>query len=214
MARIQFVGAKTVDFAKCYPESEFSRDGLMADFAKFETYFVKKHPIEYSESRLHDDFEKMWTTMSEIRKDAWGFMYRDFQSRNVMVKSGGLWYIDFQGGRRGPIWYDLVSFVYQVRAKYPESIKTQMISVYLKSIKKFIEITDDEFYGNLSFFILTRMVQVLGTYGLRGLEERKETFLGQIPDTLKVLENVVDKFESEYPELIKVIKEATKHYGE
>ena len=88
------------------------------------------------------------------------------------------------------------------------------MSNFLKSIKKFIEITDDEFYGNLSFFILTRMVQVLGTYGLRGLEERKETFLGQIPDTLKVLGNVVDKFESEYPELIKVIKEATKHYGE
>lgn len=214
LARIQFVGAKTVDFAKCYPESEFSRDGLMADFAKFETYFVKKHPIEYSESRLHEDFEKMWTTMSEIRKDAWGFMYRDFQSRNVMVKSGGLWYIDFQGGRRGPIWYDLVSFVYQVRAKYPEAIKTQMISVYLKAVKKYIEISDDEFYGNLSFFILTRMVQVLGTYGLRGLEEKKETFLGQIPDTLKVLSNVVDKFENDYPELIKVIKEASKHYGE
>lgn len=214
LAKMQFVGAKTVDFAKCYPESEFSRDGLMADFAKFETYFVKKHPIEYAETSLQEDFEKMWTAMSEIRKDAWGFMYRDFQSRNVMVKSGGLWYIDFQGGRRGPIWYDLVSFVYQVRAKYPESVKTQMISAYLKAVKKYIEISDEEFYGNLDFFILTRMVQVLGTYGLRGLEEKKETFLGQIPDTLKVLSTVVDKFEADYPELIKVIKEATKHYGE
>lgn len=214
LARMQFVGAKTVDFAKCYPESEFSRDGLMADFAKFETYFVKEHPIDYNESRLHDDFEKMWTAMSDIRKDAWGFMYRDFQSRNVMVKSGGLWYIDFQGGRRGPIWYDLVSFVYQVRAKYPEDVKTQMITIYLKAVKKFIEISDEEFYGNLDFFILTRMVQVLGTYGLRGLEEKKETFLGQIPDTLKVLSTVVNKFDTDYPELIKVIKEATKHYGE
>jgi len=214
LAKMQFVGAKTVDFAKCYPESEFSRDGLMADFAKFETYFVKKHPIDYDESRLHDDFEKMWNTMSTIRKDAWGFMYRDFQSRNVMVKSGGLWYIDFQGGRRGPIWYDLVSFVYQVRAKYPEDVKTQMITIYLKAVKKYIEISDEEFYGNLDFFILTRMVQVLGTYGLRGLEEKKETFLGQIPDTLKVLSTVVDKFTTDYPELIKVIKEATKHHGE
>ncbi len=214
LARIQLVGAKTVDFAKCYPESEFSRDGLMADFAKFETYFVKKHPIDYNESRLHDDFEKMWATMSAVRKDAWGFMYRDFQSRNVMVKSGGLWYIDFQGGRRGPIWYDLVSFVYQVRAKYPDDVKTQIITIYLKAVKKFIEISDEEFYANLDFFILMRMVQVLGTYGLRGLEEKKETFLGQIPDTLKVLGTVVDKFENEYPELIKVIKEATKHYGE
>ncbi len=214
LAKMQFVGARTVDFAKCYPESEFSREGLMADFAKFETYFVKKHPIEYDESRLHDDFEKMWTAMSEIRKDAWGFMYRDFQSRNVMVKSGGLWYIDFQGGRRGPIWYDIVSFVYQVRARYPESVKAQMIAAYLKVAKRYIDITDDEFYGNLSFFILMRMVQVLGTYGLRGLEEKKETFLGQIPDTLKVLSGVVDKFAADYPELIKVIKEASKHYGE
>ncbi|MCQ2188856.1 MAG: phosphotransferase [Paludibacteraceae bacterium] len=214
LAKMQFVGAKTVDFAKCYPEPEFSRDGLMADFAKFETYFVKKHPIAYEEARLHDDFEKMWTAMSEVRKDAWGFMYRDFQSRNVMVKAGSLWYIDFQGGRKGPIWYDLVSFVYQVRARYPEHVKKMMITAYLKAVKKYISINDEEFYGYLSFFILTRMVQVLGTYGLRGLEEKKETFLGQIPDTLKTLNGVVDKFETEYPELVKVIKEATKHYGE
>ena len=136
LPRIQYAGAAGLDWNVCYPEPSFGERMIRFDLNYFKYCFLKATGLEFNEVRLQDDFDRLTADLLEDTGDT--FMYRDFQARNVMVRDGELYFIDFQGGRRGPIYYDVASFVWQARARYPEALREEMISAYLGALKAYV----------------------------------------------------------------------------
>ena len=147
LPKLQFEGAARFDFAVCYPEPEFSRQMVMFDLNYFKYCFLKPSGLEFNEVRLQDDLERFADDLiaASTLRDKDGrqyegatFMYRDFQSRNVMICNGNPYFIDFQGGRKGPIYYDVASFVWHARSDYPTDVKKMMVDAYLESMKEYL----------------------------------------------------------------------------
>ena len=132
---IQYRGGEGLDYGKCYAVSSFDARTVDFDLNYFKYCFLKPSALEFNELRLQDDFDRLKSDLLSVGNDC--FMYRDFQSRNVMIKDGEPYFIDFQGGRKGPCHYDLASFVWQARAAYPESLKQKMIDAYLNSLSEY-----------------------------------------------------------------------------
>lgn len=197
LPEIQWSGAEDFDFTCCYPSESLNRRGIQWDLHYFKYCFLKATGLEFEEELLEDDFDRMAEIL--LCDDCPTFMYRDFQSRNVMIHDGDPWFIDFQGGRRGPAEYDLVSFLWQARAKFAPAIRKELIDEYIQSALRFTEI-DKAFFGKrLALFVLFRTLQVLGAYGYRGYFEHKAHFMQSIPlaiDNLRAL-----MAEEEFPEL-------------
>ena len=126
LPRIQFVGAEGLDWKNCYPQEAFDARMVDFDLNYFKYCFLKATGLEFNEVLLQDDFEKFKADLLQDSDNT--FMYRDFQARNVMVKGGEPWFIDFQGGRRGPIYYDVASFIWQARSRFPEDLKQELIA--------------------------------------------------------------------------------------
>lgn len=203
---IQYLGGEGMDYGTCYPEPEFSQRMVAFDLNYFKYCFLKSSGLEFNEIRLQDDFDRLG---ADLMKDFGNtFMYRDFQARNVMIKDGEPYFIDFQGGRRGPVYYDVASFVWQARARYPEDLREDMIAAYLKALRRYEPgLDEEEFRSNLRLFVLFRTLQVLGAYGFRGLVERKPHFLASIPPALDNLRNLISTPFEEYPYLSRVLSE-------
>jgi aminoglycoside/choline kinase family phosphotransferase len=163
-----------------FPIERFTRKAIHDDLLYFKYYFLKLHPeIQFNESKLDYDLSRFSTHCAAAPGDF--FMYRDFQSRNIMIHEGKTWFIDFQGGRKGPLQYDPVSLLYQVKARIPEEVRQQLLSYYLKKLSQRIDIDDVQFLHFLPSFILLRLMQVLGAYGYRGIIQKKAHFLQSIP---------------------------------
>lgn len=185
LPRVQFGVPRHFDFALCYPVSDFNERVIMWDLNYFKYCFLKGVGIEFNESRLEDEFDRMAALLLSDNDNV--FLYRDFQSRNVMLKDGEPCFIDFQGGRRGPIYYDIASFVGQARAKYTAEAVDEMIDAYVGALKEYKEVERGHFMKMLLFFRIFRLLQNLGTYGYRGLFERKKAFVESIPAALEQL---------------------------
>ncbi len=207
LPEIQFEGAEGLDFNVCYPQPRFDSRMVMFDLNYFKYCFLKPSGLEFNEIKLQDDFEKLADSLLSEQSDT--FLYRDFQARNVMIKDGRPYFIDFQGGRRGPIYYDVASFVYQARANYPQWLKEKMLGSYLDALKKYRDIDRKDFGRKLNLFILFRTLQVLGAYGFRGLIEHKAQFVTPIPQALGNLRDQLGGIENEYPYLYEVLKALT-----
>ncbi len=194
LPRIQIAGGEGLDFSKCYPAAEMDRRSVMFDLNYFKYCFLKPAGIEFNEILLEDDFESLCADLLDedwpqpLRK---AFLYRDFQSRNVMMRGDRPWFIDFQGGRRGPVWYDLASFVWQARAAYPESLREEMVDAYIQSLREYVDFDEAEFRDRLGLFVLFRTLQVLGAYGFRGLVEKKRHFVDSIPYAMSNLRGIL-----------------------
>ena len=186
---IQIKGAEGWDFSKCLYSNEFDRRTIMFDLNYFKYCFLKTSGIEFDESRLEDDFEKLAELL--LKYDDNAFMYRDFQSRNVMMKGDEPYFIDFQGGRRGPLCYDLASFVWQAKSDFPRSLREELVSEYLRALKKYRAVDETEFRKELRLFVFFRTLQVLGAYGFRGGFERKRHFLESIPYAMANLKSLL-----------------------
>lgn len=187
----QFRGAEGMDFTVCYPVGSFDRRSVMWDLNYFKYCFLKPSGVEFHEARLEDGFEALADCL--LADGPCGtFMYRDFQARNVMVMDGDPWFIDFQGGRRGPVMYDIVSFLWQARAAYPEDLKNHLLDVYMESASRYLAIDRASFSAKVRLFALFRTLQVLGAYGYRGNFERKPAFLQSVPQALANLDNLLD----------------------
>lgn len=180
LAAIQIRGDKGLDYGKvCYPVSRFDERSVMFDLNYFKYCFLKASGAEFDENRLQDDFETISEELSLAGPT--GFMYRDFQSRNVMIKDGKPWFIDFQGGRRGPVHYDAASFLWQARARYPDEVRESLLDEYVAALRaEGVDVDSTAFRRDLERFVLFRTLQVLGTYGFRGYYERKSLFLQSI----------------------------------
>ncbi len=191
LADLQQLGAKDFDFSVCYPRAAFDRRSVMWDLNHFKYYFLKPSGVDFQESLLEDDFEQLADEL--LASDVEGFLYRDFQSRNVMLRDGVPYYIDFQGGRRGPVYYDVASFLWQARAAYPDALREELLDSYLKQLSRYCHVDPREFRRRLSLFVLFRLMQVLGTYGLRGYVEHKALFIVSIPQAIALLRPLVQQ---------------------
>ncbi len=192
LADLQQLGARDFDFSVCYPQATFDRRSVMWDLNHFKYYFLKPSKVDFQESLLEDDFETLADTLLQPGPE--GFLYRDFQSRNVMVTPEGVpYYIDFQGGRRGPVFYDVASFLWQARAGYPEWLREELLTCYLQRLRQYCDLSDEEFRGRLAKFVLFRLMQVLGTYGLRGYVEHKSLFIVSIPQAVALLRDLMER---------------------
>lgn len=201
---IQFAGAEGMDFSVCYPTPEFDKRSIMWDLNYFKYCFLKATELDFLEDKLEDDFQSF---SNLLMQSATGntFMYRDFQSRNVMIRDGEPWFIDFQGGRRGPFYYDVASFLWQAKANFPDSLRDELLDVYLASLQKYISIGRTEFREKLRHFVLFRTLQVLGSYGFRGYFEKKPHFMQSVPYAIANLRALLKEPYSEYPYLNEVL---------
>lgn len=200
---VQFNGAVGLDFARCYPVSEFDKRAVMWDLNYFKYCFLKATGLEFQEDKLEDDFEKMAEVL--MRSSSSTFLYRDFQSRNVMIKDGQPWFIDFQGGRKGPFYYDVASFLWQAKANFPDSLRQELIKEYIAALRKYKPVDDAYFHEQLRHFVLFRTLQVLGAYGFRGYFEKKPHFMQSVPFAIDNLRKLLDNPYPEYPYLTEVL---------
>ena len=202
LPRLQILGGQDLDFSVCYPQPEMDETNVMFDLNYFKYCFLKATGVDFHELRLEQDFRAFAHVLLNDESLNKTFLYRDFQARNVMLDAeGNPYFIDFQGGRRGPIYYDLASFLWQASARYPNDLRQELIDVYRQNLEEVLraqgvqkvqevqgvqggqEIFHFSFF-TLHSFVLFRLLQVLGAYGFRGYFERKQHFLDSIPPPL------------------------------
>ena len=194
---IQYKGGRGMDWSVCYPSQCFDARMVAWDLSYFKYCFLKLTSFEIDEEALQDDFDALSQRLLSVPCDC--FMYRDFQSRNVMLLDGTPYFIDYQGGRRGPAHYDLVSFLWQARMRYPAKLKDELTEVYLDSLQAYKDVDRAVFRQQLQHFALFRTLQVLGAYGYRGLHEGKGHFLQSIPAALMNLKELASALKEDYP---------------
>ena len=201
---IQFAGADGFDFSRCHPQPEFNQRSILWDLNYFKYCFLKATGMEFQEDKLEDDFQKMSDVL--LRSSSATFMYRDFQSRNVMISQESPRFIDFQGGRRGPVLYDVASFLWQAKANFPDNLRRKLAEVYRQALQAYCPIDAADFENQLRLFVLFRTIQVLGAYGFRGYFEQKPHFLESIPYAIANLQALLEEPYPEYPYLCEVLK--------
>ena len=202
LAHIQIEGARDFDWSKCFPIPAMDERSIRWDLNYFKYCFLKGTKIEFSEPKLEDDFDRMVSILLAQPSDS--FLYRDFQSRNVMIKDGQPYFIDFQGGRRGPTQYDVASFLWQAKANFAPALREELIGEYLDELEQLLPegFSRSDWKAALPHFVLFRTLQVLGAYGYRGYFERKPHFLESIPMALKNLSELFaahGELQTQYP---------------
>lgn len=198
LVMLQKAGDESVDFTKCFPVAEMSHESIMWDLNYFKYCFLKTVGIEIDEPRLEKEFNKLALVIETAHPRV--FIHRDFQSRNILIHDNDTWIIDFQGGRRGPALYDIVSFLWQARAGFPENIKNELLDYYIATLRReYPETSAAELKSQLSHIVIFRTLQVLGAYGFRGLIEQKRRFYSYIPQAIDNLNQVLHKVPGCYP---------------
>lgn len=213
LARFQVIGAEEFDFNQCYPQPEFNLRSILWDLNYFKYCFLKATGLDFQEDKLENEFERLAYILLQNRMNA--FMYRDFQSRNVMVCKDAdgnevPYFIDFQGGRKGPVFYDVASFLWQAKANYHPDLREELVEVYLEELQKYMPVDKEVFYETLKHFVLFRTMQVLGAYGFRGYFEKKPHFLQSIPFAIDNLRHLLKHASEDYPYLIEVLQKMTE----
>ena len=217
----QTIGHKGLDYSKAFPTPAFDEMSIMQDLNYFKYCFLKEQEeISFNETRLDADFQRLAKYILEAPSDF--FMYRDFQSRNIMIVDNEPYFIDYQGGRKGPLQYDVVSLLYQVKARIPEEIRAQLIDYYKQQLttkachserseesQHVQQVLIKSFDKYFPAFVLLRLLQVLGAYGFRGLIQKKLHFMQSIPYAIREIMKACDNWSLpfELPELQAVIKQ-------
>lgn len=218
LAVFQVKGADKFNFSICYPQPDFNLRSIQWDLNYFKYCFLKATGLDYQEDMLENEFERLAYILLQPRMHT--FMYRDFQSRNVMVVSKKNeetgeeelvpYFIDFQGGRRGPVYYDVASFLWQAKANFHNELRIELIEEYLDELKKYVSVDEEEFYETLKHYVLFRTMQVLGAYGFRGYFEKKPHFLQSIPYAIENLRKLLKNAAEDYPYLVEVLHKMTE----
>lgn len=196
---VQFKVGEGLDWDLCFPDREFNDRMVGFDLNYFKYDFLKLTTLPFDEIRLQDDFDRLRRDSLDFGGDT--FMYRDFQARNIMIKDSEPCFIDFQGGRRGPVQYDLASFLWNAGTHFGASLRAELEDTYLRSLSNFTEVDEDDFRRRYRLLTLVRLLQEFGAYGYRGLVERKQLFIDCIPTALKCIYELVSVPFAEYPYL-------------
>ena len=199
LPNIQIRGARGLDWQNCYPQPEFDEDSVLFDLNYFKYCFLKPSGLDFHELKLEANFRLFAKDLTSENIDS--FLYRDFQARNVMLDAdGNPQFIDFQGGRRGPYYYDLASFLWQASARYSDKLRRELVAEYYDALQQYTEVPSlRHFVNRLSLFVLFRTLQVLGAYGFRGYFERKKHFLDSIPPAMDNLRALLKLGEQVFP---------------
>ncbi len=211
LARFQILTKDKIDFTKCYPRKSFDELSMKWDLNYFKYYFLKPSGIQFDEDKLERDFNNFIAYLSNASSNY--FMYRDFNSRNIMIKNDDLFFIDYQGGRKGPLQYDIASLLFDSKADLDDDLRTVLLNHYLKSVRKLENIRRSDFMKYYYEFVLLRLIQMFGAYGNRGFFEGKAHFLQSIPYAVKNLESILKKIKisRKIPELFRVLDEITRN---
>lgn len=209
LPNLQIRGARGLDFSKCYPQPEMDITNVFFDLNYFKYCFLKPTSLDFHEMKLEASFQLMAKELISDRQEA--FLYRDFQARNVMLdKNDNPFFIDFQGGRRGPVEYDVASFLWQASAHYTSELRRELIDCYLDALRHYTEVDVALFRERLKRFVLFRTLQVLGAYGFRGYFERKKHFLDSIIPAIQNLRELLADGACPYPYLRAMLTELTE----
>ena len=194
LAKLQIQGAKGLDYNHCLTSKSFGKHSILTDLLYYKYYFLDTLQYPYDKQALIDELELLSEQLAQNQYD--NFMFRDFQSRNIMVKEGEVFFIDFQGGMQGGLPYDLASLLWQAKAELSNEWKENLLVHYINELQKLLPkpLDVNEFKKQYQGFVLLRLLQVLGAYGFRGLFERKAHFLTSIPLGLKNLKNFLQVY--------------------
>ncbi len=189
LVKFQIEGTDGLDYSVAYPRAAFDKQSMMWDLNYFKYYFLKLAKIPFDEQLLEDDYLKFSDFLLQAPSDY--FLYRDFQSRNVMLKDGEPKFIDYQGGRKGALAYDLASLLYDAKADFSEALREELLAYYLDELNNYEDVDIAGFKLHYYGFVLIRMMQAMGAFGFRGFYEKKEHFLQSIPYALRDLKEVL-----------------------
>ena len=206
LIEFQIKGIEGLDLNLCYPHKSFDRQSMMWDMNYFKYMFLKLVAVGFNERRLEHDFEKLADFLLETGQDY--FLYRDFQSANVMMVEGEPWFIDYQGGRKGAPQYDVASLLYDAKAHIPSESRKRLLDYHIDNFCKVTGEKKEEFKGYFAGFSMIRLMQALGAFGFRGLYEKKPTFTGSIVPAVKLLIQLIDSEQLPVllPELFQTVK--------
>lgn len=185
LPRFQVEAGHDLNYKVCYPRSSFDRQSIAWDLNYFKYYFLRLAGVPFNEQALEQDFTRLTKFLLGAPHDY--FLYRDFQSRNVMLRDGRPFFVDYQGGRKGALQYDIASLLFDGKAALPPVLRQQLLDYYLDCLAKYIDISREAFMEHYYGYVYIRIMQALGAYGFRGFYERKPHFLQSVPYALKNL---------------------------
>lgn len=193
LPRFQVEAGRDLNYDVCYPRASFDRQSIAWDLHYFKYYFLNLAGIEFDEQALEDDFQRLTDFLLEADRDY--FLYRDFQSRNVMLVGDEPYFVDYQGGRRGALQYDIASLLYDAKADLPPGVRRRLFDAYLDALGERIDLDRDRFIRHYDGYVYIRIMQAMGAYGFRGFFERKTHFLDSIPYALGNVRWLLDNTE-------------------
>jgi len=185
LPRFQIKAGRDLNYKVCYPRGSFDRQSIAWDLNYFKYYFLRLAGIPFNEQALEDDFDCLTNFLLSANCDY--FLYRDFQSRNIMLHTGRPFFLDYQGGRKGALQYDIASLLYDAKADLPPGLRQQLLDLYIEKVGGSIELDREAFLHHYYSYVYVRILQALGAYGFRGFYERKAHFLQSVPYALKNL---------------------------
>ena len=183
LPRFQVEAGRDLDYSVCYPCASFDRQSITWDINYFKYYFLRLAGIPFNEQALENDFWRLTEFLLTARSDF--FLYRDFQSRNVMLHGGQPYFLDYQGGRKGALQYDIASLLFDAKADLPPDVRQHLLDHYIGALQQYMNISRDDFLHHYYAFVYVRIMQAMGAYGFRGFYERKAHFLQSVPYALK-----------------------------
>jgi aminoglycoside/choline kinase family phosphotransferase len=206
LPKLQIEAGKDLDYSVCYPRGSFDRTSMLWDLNYFKYYFLRLSGMPFHEQALEDDFQKFADYLLAAPRDY--FLYRDFQSRNIMLKDGEPYFIDYQGGRKGALQYDIASLLYDAKADLPFKLRDELLALYIAEAGKYAKVDKAKFLEFFPGYVYIRIMQAMGAYGLRGFYERKAHFLQSIPYAIRNLEHLLRTTDLpiKTPELMAVFK--------
>ncbi|MCL2027158.1 MAG: phosphotransferase [Bacteroidales bacterium] len=209
LLEFQIIAGKNFDYSNAHQNKAFDKQSMLFDLNYFKYYFLRFIKIPFDEQALEHDFEMLSNFLFSAPSDY--FMFRDFQSRNIMLHDEKIYFIDYQGGRKGALQYDLASLLYQAKAEIPYTIREQLLDFYISELRKYQDVDEIVFKKQFYGFVLIRVLQTLGAYGFRGFYEKKDHFLKSIPFAIDNVEYLLKHFDflTETPVLRNVLQQIT-----
>src|ERR1700693_4560359 len=182
LPRFQVEAGRDVNYEVCYPIGSFDRQSITWDLNYFKYYFLRLAAVPFNEQALERDFSRLTDFVLSAPQDF--FLYRDFQSRNVMLRNGEPSFVDYQGGRKGALQYDIASLLFDAKADLPPEVRQEFLEEYLRALSRVLSFDREEFLRYYYAYVYVRLMQALGAYGFRGFYERKTHFLQSVPYAL------------------------------